>query len=380
MTNNKNRRSTRRSFGRRALAFGVAMFAMVTLTAVGFAAWLISSNSQEVGNGGIITEDVNIAEIKVTITNKNASGYLYDDTKSDTPIYEIVFAPTATATQGDILRFFEGDGDDKDKPENLTFTAKGTMEHTDRIGELKFSVRVPESVLTAAGLTRKTSDKPVAEQTPSDLWDFDSTKAYIELPSYAMDADGEPIPEIVNGEWTSESMTKAVTFENVSTLSGDALTKTMGGATFTLENTTATSGKFTCTNLGFKWGKRYDNKNPASLANTNKTDLEWGSLITVVGIERNKDYTSQQLFLELIRMNSVINGKTLETLIAGNEELRNPLGGKTVDEYVTTTVNDAGVYQAATVTEYLEKLQQALNTAIGGNKLNYNFVVDAILN
>ncbi len=371
MTNNRNRRATRRSFGRRALAFGVAMFAMVTLTAVGFAAWLISSNSQEVGSGGIVTEDVQTAAIKVTITNKNDSKHLYDDTKAEKPVYEIVFAPKEDTAAGDILRYSKGDSG-KDKPENLTFSAKGEMENTDKIGELKFSVRVPDSVITAAGLTRNTSGTVAT-------WSFDNTKAYIELPSYAMDKDGKPIPKIVNGEWTAEAMTEPVMFTNVSQLSGDALTKTIDGATFKLENTTAIKGKFECTNLGFKWGKRYDNKNPASLANTNKTDEEWGSLITVVGIERDKAYTSQQLFLELLRMNAIINGKTLEGIINEDTSLSSQLGGKTIDEYVKS-VNGEGVYDAANVTAYLTNLQTVLNTKIGTSKVEYSFVIDAILN
>lgn len=376
MTNNRNRRATRRSFGRRALAFGVAMFAMVTLTAVGFAAWLISSNSQEIGSGGIVTEDVKTAAIKVTITNKNDSKHLYDDTKADKPVYDIVFAPKENPATGDILRFSIGDSG-KDKPENLTFSAKGNMENTDKIGELKFSVRVPESVLTAAGLTRKTSDKP--EPTLSDLWEFDASKAYIELPSYAMDKDGKSIPKIVNGEWTAEAGTQPVKFTNVSNLSGDALTQTIDGATFKLVNTSDIAGTFECTNLGFKWGKRYDNQNPASLANTNKTDLEWGSLLTVVGIERDKAYTSQQLFLELLRMNAIINGKTLEGIINEDTGLSTPLGGKTIDEYVKY-VNAEGAYDAVGVTTYLETLQTALNTKIGSSKVEYSFVIDAILN
>lgn len=376
MTNNRNRRATRRSFGRRALAFGVAMFAMVTLTAVGFAAWLISSNSQEIGSGGIVTEDVKTAAIKVTITNKNDSKHLYDDTKTDKPVYDIVFAPKETPAAGDILRFSKGDSD-KDKPENLTFSAKGTMENTDKIGELKFSVRVPESVLTAAGLTRKTSDKP--EPTLSDLWEFDASKAYIELPSYAMDKDGKSIPKIVNGVWTAVAGTEPVKFTNVSKLSGDALTQTIDGATFKLVNTSDIAGTFECTNLGFKWGKRYDNQNPASLANTNKTDLEWGSLLTVVGIERDKAYTSQQLFLELLRMNAIINGKTLEGIINEDTSLSTPLGSKTIDEYVKY-VNAEGAYDAVGVTAYLEKLQTALNTKTGSSKVEYSFVIDAILN
>lgn len=367
MTTN-NRRSTRRSFGRRALAFGVAMFAMVTLTAVGFAAWLISSNAQEGANGGIVTEDVKVASIKVTIENKDSSGHL-TESKSDATLLQIVFAPKADKQDGDILQFDKTGDNDSDKPENLTFHANGTIENWDKVGTLSFSVRVPGSVITAAGLTKA-----------GDVWSYDSTKAYVELPTYAMDKDGNPIPKVSGGVWDNTSMTEAISFEKISD-TGATLSKTVDGAevAITAPSDRTLTATFSGTGFAFKWGKRYDNQNPASIANTKNSS--WGSLESVVGIEQNKSYTANQLFLELLRMNSVINNVNLENLysdtVVGEASLSSKISalgeGKTIDDFVKES--DSNV-----VSNYLIALQTKLNTAIEDNDaLEYQLVIDAVV-
>ena len=58
-------KSTRRGFGRRALSFGLAIFAAITLTAVGFAAWVLSNNANVDAEGGIKTERFTVDSVKI---------------------------------------------------------------------------------------------------------------------------------------------------------------------------------------------------------------------------------------------------------------------------------------------------------------------------
>lgn len=371
----KNKNSTRRSFGRRALAFGIAMFAMVTLTAVGFAAWLISTNAHVEAGGGIVTQDVHVASIKIEIENvsKGSDGKDYlVKSKTDTTKYDIVFAPPKDSADGAYLRYYnEGDYTD-DKPENLVFDAYGTIANYDKVGRLMFSVRVSPSVVVAAGLTKT-----------GDTWNYDSAKAYIELPTYAMDENGKELPKVVNGNWDNSTMTAPVTFKNISdadaTLSatlteheGSSIVLTKPGAS---EGMTA---KFRCTKLGFKWGKRYDNVNPAITANKNTPD--WGSLTTVVGIERDKNYAHNQLAYELIKLQFIVNGQKLDAKFVQDNvsALYSKLGTGVTDANLDEKINNLIKNEAETgTTDLLLALQAAFNTKTDKTGTIYKFVIDA---
>lgn len=371
----KNKNSTRRSFGRRALAFGIAMFAMVTLTAVGFAAWLISTNAHVEAGGGIVTQDVHVASIKIEIENvaKGSDGKDYlVKSKTDPTKYDIVFAPPEISQDGAYLRYYNEGAYSNDKPENLVFDAYGTIANYDKVGNLMFSVRVSPSVVAAAGLTKT-----------GETWHYDSTKAYIELPTYAMDENGKPLPKVVNGVRTGNEMTAPVTFANISDLSGDGLTKTLTEhtASIALTKPGAAEGmtaKFRCTNLGFKWGKRYDNVNPAITAN--KNTAYWGSLTSVVGIERDKNYAHNQLAYELIKLQFIVNGQKLDAKFVQDNvaNLYSKLGSGVTDENLDAKINDLIKNEAETgTTDLLLALQTEFNTKTDKTGTIYKFVIDA---
>ncbi len=337
------KRSTRRAFGRRALAFGITMFAMITLTTVGFAAWLISTNSTAHAGGNIQTQTVKQANIKITIFNVDEDGNLVDKSADDTP-YEIIYAPKADSAG--LITF---DGSDGDKPESLEFSFNGKVEQAQRVGSLKFSVKVPDAIIAAAGLTKS-----------GESWSYNAKNAYIALPEYAVDKDGNPLPKVVNGEWDNSSMTGPITFEDISDLEGEGLTS--GPVTLTAIDGNVMN--FTGTDFSFGWGARYGMLNPADTFNSD----DW-TKVAHTDVEKDKSYTTNQIQLELIRLQSAVNGIVLDSLIA---ESMPGQTSDTIDEYVKTG-------EQATVQAQLEALQTELGEQIEGNRPAYTLFIEAIV-
>lgn len=327
--NNKIKRSTRRAFGRRALAFGVAMFAMVTLTAVGFAAWLISSNSSAEAGGGVVTEQVSQANIRITVDNKNNNGKLVDSNDVE---YEIVFAPKSTDTSGLVI-FDSNDG--SDKPENLSFSFNGSIEHWERVGELNFTVKVPDSVIAAAGLTKNGNN-----------WTYTAANAYIQLPACATDMDGNALPLVTDSGWDQAAMTAPVQFTNISDEGA-----TLSAATVSVTAPAADSA--TATFLGtfsFGWGARYSFENPATSINGSN----WTNL-TNAGLTEAS--TTNDIQLELIKLQAAVNGLNLNGYLAdANITLTE---GQTLEAYVATN--------AAGMQDKLNALQEKVVEAINNN-------------
>lgn len=338
------KRSTRRAFGRRALAFGITMFAMITLTTVGFAAWLISTNSTAHAGGNIQTQTVKQANIKITIDNDDEHGNLVN-TSDNTP-YEIIYAPKATSAG--LISFDDSDGNDK--PESLKFSFNGKVEQAQRVGTLQFSVKVPPAIIAAAGLTKT-----------GETWSYNPANAYIALPEYAVDNDGNPLPKVTNGTWDNSSMTAPITFEDISELSGEDLT--IGPVTLT-----AIDGgnvmTFEGTDFAFGWGARYGLENPADTFNSD----DW-TKVAHTGVEKGQTYTTNQIQLELIRLQSAVNGIALDdTLIGGSMEGQT---AATIDNYVKTG-------EQATVQAQLEALQTALGEQIEeGHRPTYTLFIEA---
>lgn len=339
------KRSTRRAFGRRALAFGITMFAMITLTTVGFAAWLISTNSTAQADGNIKTQTVKQANIKITIFNVDEDGNLVDKSADGTP-YEIIYAPKADSAG--LITF---DGSDGDKPESLEFSFNGKVEQAQRVGTLQFSVKVPDAIIAAAGLTKS-----------DGTWSYNPANAYIALPEYAVDKDGNSLPKVVNGAWTDSSMTGPITFENISELQGDGLTS--GPVTLTaIDGSNVMT--FTGTDFAFGWGARYGLENPADTFNSD----DWSKVAHTGIVEKDKSYTTNQIQLELIRLQSAVNGIALDSLIG---ESMPGQTSDTIDEYVKTG-------DQATVQKQLEALQTALGTKIEGHRPTYTLFIEAIV-
>ena len=367
MANNNKKRSTRRAFGRRALAFGIAMFAMVTLTAVGFAAWLISTNATAEAEGGIVTQTVSQANIKIEVTNVNG-GKLYDwvnATEETKPEYEIVFAPEAGTTG---LITFDGKNG-ADKPENLKFSFQGNIQNWDRVGTLNFSVRVPDSVVAAAGLTKS-----------GNTWTYTAANAYVKLPDYAMAADGSKLPKVTSSTWTDngeESWTAPISFTNLSDNNAtlevdfDGNEETAGGIVIGAPST-GTTATFTGTDLAFGWGARYGGYNPATTFN----GADWTNVANT-GVEKDKTYTTNQIQLELIKLQTIVNGITLDnyydSVKVDNVTLKTAIGGSNIDAYVKTA-------DATTVQKYLAELQTAVANAISTKgRPQYKLFIEAIV-
>lgn len=349
-----NKKSTRRSFGRRALAFGVAMFAMVTLTAVGFAAWLISSDSTASGSGAINTEVVSYANVTLKIINLNDKGELTDN---DSNAYHIYFAPP----KDDVVENSTGlitKKEDSDKPENLEFKFSGTIGNLKQIKNLSFSLKLPDEIIKAAGYTFN-----------ENTWTFAGTEnAYIELPSYAVDKDGRSLPKVVDG--SENGTTGAVVFTNaeLTSLTESGITKD----DVTLKKT-GEDGTFEGT-WAFRWGKRYNNANPANTFN--KPSFE-----ETAGVECGKVYTRNQVFCELLKLQAAVNGLTLSDYYPDGLKtaLANPTEMSALDNYVKTD-------DVTTIGNYLNEIQTALETAINtkktdsDKKLVYTLFIQATAN
>lgn len=368
-----NRRATRRSFGRRALAFGVAMFAMVTLTAVGFAAWLISSNSTSESTGGIVTQEVSQANIKITVSNIDSKGSLIATTDSkneDANIaegdkFDIVFGLPKDASG--LVSFADNGG--KDKPENLKFYFKGYVENWTRVGEFKFSVKVPDVIVKAAGITTS------GTTTSGTTYSYDPKLAYVELPTYAMDKDGKPLPKIVSGVASGE--TEAITFKRNDAGSFDVLSLTDGDTTITLMENPDVEGVTTFSGwMAFKWGARYTNVNPATTFNSNDwTNVEKTGITRVL-----KDGSAttlaanipNQVHLELLKLQCAVNGEKIADYYAAAGIT---LSGKTIEEYVKGD-------NTAEIAGQLGVLQAKLSEKIYADsfaKPTYTLLIEAIV-
>ena len=337
------KRSTRRAFGRRALAFGITMFAMITLTTVGFAAWLISTNSTAHAGGNIKTQTVKQANIKITIFNVDEDGNLINKTNGNTP-YEIIYAPKANSAG---LISFDGSGGDK--PESLTFSFNGKVEQAQRVGTLQFSVKVPPAIIAAAGLTKS-----------GETWSYNPANAYIALPEYAVDNDGNPLPKVLNGEWDEVSMTEPITFTNISELSGEGL-KSDPVTLTAIDGSNVMN--FTGTDIAFGWGARYGLANPADTFNSD----DW-TKVSHTGVREDQTTTTNQIQLELIKLQSAVNGIALDDTLIG--ESMEGVTAATIDDYVKTG-------DQATVQGQLEKLQEKLGEQIEGHRPTYTLFIEA---
>ena len=68
------KKTTRKSFSRKAIVAVMSVFLTVSLTAVGFASWLISKDDSQEGTGNVAASDVSDAILGVTIENAENLG------------------------------------------------------------------------------------------------------------------------------------------------------------------------------------------------------------------------------------------------------------------------------------------------------------------
>ena len=326
-------RSTRRGFGRRALSFGLAIFCAITLMSVGFAAWVLSNNASLDSTGGIKTETITDKSVNLVITNADKNKVLYDsvdDNKQGIGDPQNLVFGHLPADNGDAkIGFIQTDGEDgKALNEDLSFTVKGTADNIDKIGDLHFEVRVPDSLLTAAGLSRV-----------GDTWSYDPAKAFIRLPSFAKDSEGHQIPYITgayttDGEgnisyefpsktdnWTGDMTDDFRWLDPSKLLSEDKGTVIDGrGNEYTIKYVSGSTDKLEFElEIKFEWGARYLGMNPNYFYDVDEREnIGMDKLATVAP----HTYTTENMDLvnyDLLLLQAVINGLELEDYLAATD-------------------------------------------------------------
>lgn len=210
------KKTTRKSFSRKAIVAVMSVFLTVSLTAVGFASWLISNNDSKEGTGNVTASDVSDAILGVTIENAENLG-------------NINFGPAQNDKTGTI-RYNEAETDDI---EALEITVSGSIDNYKTLAKMSITVKCPDTILTAAGYTWNAE----GERT----YAYDKKKAYIALPTCAVDTNGKVLPM-----FDSANNTKADEY-----LSGNTI--------FT--GSDDNKKEFTVT-ISFGWGELFQNENP----------------------------------------------------------------------------------------------------------------------
>ena len=239
----------------------MSVFLTVSLTAVGFASWLISNNDSKAGTGNVAASDVSDAILGVTIKNAENLG-------------KINFGPDKGDETGTI-RYNKAETDDY---EALKITVSGSIDKYKTLDKMSITVKCPDSILTAAGYTWTGGDG-------ARVYAYKKDKAYIALPGCAVDKDGKFLPM-----FDSANNTKADEY-----LSGNTI--------FT--GSDDNKKEFTVT-ISFGWGELFGNKNPGryldgedglTVSPENKTallaianaDKESGSQYTELTAEAKRD-------------------------------------------------------------------------------------------
>ncbi len=213
------KKTTRKSFSRKAIVAVMSVFLTVSLTAVGFASWLISNNDSKKGTGNVTASDVSDAILGVTINKAEDLG-------------KINFGPAKNDTTGTI-RYNDAEAEANDF-EALNITVSGSIDKYKTLAKMSITVKCPDSILTAAGYTWTGEDGARA-------YSYNKTKAYIALPRCAVDKDGKFLPM-----FDSANNTKADEY-----LSGNTI--------FT--GSDDNKKEFTVT-ISFGWGELFQNENP----------------------------------------------------------------------------------------------------------------------
>lgn len=250
------KKTTRKSFSRKAIVAVMSVFLTVSLTAVGFASWLISKDGGANGSGNVNVSDVSDEILGVEITNSTNLGNIH-------------FGPLKSDVSGNI-RF------DEKKPaeiESLTINVEGSIQRFKTLNQMEVKIKVPAGVIAAAGYGLKDGSATEYEVKAN-------LPKYITLPAGAADEKGNLIDTANKVEY---SATNSEVFK---------------------ENAADNTAKFTFT-IKFGWGELFGNKNPGryldgedgTLSEENKnallaianTDKESGSQYTELTAEAKRD-------------------------------------------------------------------------------------------
>lgn len=246
------KKTTRKSFSRKAIVVVMCVFLTVSLAAVGFASWLISNDASTKGTGNVNASNVSDAILGVTINNAENLG-------------TINFGPAKNDTTGNIR--YNDAGAEANDFESLEITVSGSIDKYKTLEKMSITVKCPDSILTAAGYTWTGEDG-------ARVYSYEKTKAYIALPRCAVDKDGKFLPM-----FDSANNTKADEY-----LSGNEI--------FT--GSDDNKKEFTVT-ISFGWGALFEGKNPGryldgedgTLSEENKNAL---LAIINVGKDENSKY------------------------------------------------------------------------------------------
>lgn len=212
------KKTTRKSFSRKAIVVVMCVFLTVSLAAVGFASWLISNNDSKEGTGNVTASNVSDAILGVTINNAENLG-------------KINFGPAKGDKTGNIR--YNDVGAEANDFESLEITVSGSIDKYKTLDKMSITVKCPDSILTAAGYTWN----PEGERT----YAYDKKKAYIALPTCAVDTNGKVLP-LPDGTGN----TAPLEFEN-------------GNNVFTGEGE---NKKDFTTTISFGWGALFEGNNP----------------------------------------------------------------------------------------------------------------------
>lgn len=252
------KKTTRKSFSRKAIVAVMSVFLTVSLTAVGFASWLISKDDSQAGTGNVTASDVSDAILGVTINDSDNLG-------------KINFGPDKNDKTGTI-RYNEAETDDC---EALKITVIGSIKKFATLKQMEIKIKVPDSVITAAGYKATDGGEGVKTYTVDP-----ALPKYITLPAGAADEKGNLIDAANKVEYSATNTT-------VFTSGADDT------ATFSFDVT-------------FGWGELFGNKNPGryldgedglTVSQENKTallaianaDKESGSQYTELTAEAKRD-------------------------------------------------------------------------------------------
>lgn len=216
------KKTTRKSFSRKAIVAVMSVFLTVSLTAVGFASWLISNNDSKKGTGNVTASDVSDAILDVTINDSDNLG-------------KINFGPDKNDKTGTI-RYNEAETDDC---EALKITVSGSIKKFATLKQMEIKIKVPDSVITAAGYGLKDGSATEYEVKAN-------LPKYITLPAGAADTNGNLI-----------DTTKKVEYSATDTVFTSGADDT---ATFSFEVT-------------FGWGELFQKENPGIYLDKDKESI-----------------------------------------------------------------------------------------------------------
>lgn len=249
------KKTTRKSFSRKAIVVVMSVFLTISLTAVGFASWLISNDASTKADSNVNASNVSDAILGVTIKDPENLG-------------KINFGPLESDITGNI-RYNAATEEANDK-ESLTITLSGSIDRYQTLAKMSITVKCPDSVLTAAGYTWNAEGE-------TRTYTYNKDKAYIALPECAVDTKGNFLPLPAGGE----SKTAPMEFAN-------------GNEVF--KGTDENKKDFTTT-ISFKWGALFEGNNPGryldgedgAVSDENKTAL---LAIINVGKAEGSKYTT----------------------------------------------------------------------------------------